>query len=713
MKKILLSLCLFCILNLSYSQDLFHDLNVEIDVKQGSLSVIDVIEINGETSDLYFLLNSNLSVKCLNEDISLEKADIDAEYESLGVHKYKVLFGNTKNKKIIPLSYEGVIRDEIKTGAAEYARGFSETTGTISDEGVYLAGSSYWVPEFLQKGLLSFKLTVSIDSSWSVVSQGERTVNNMVRNKKFIVYESPDPMDEIYLIAAEWTEYQLMSGDILVQAFLRKPDPKLAYRYLGVTSKYIKLYEGLIGKYPYKKFALVENFWETGYGMPSFTLLGEKVIRFPWILFSSYPHEYLHNYWGNSVYVDYTGGNWCEGITAYMADHLLKEQKGQGAEYRRTTLQKYSDFVNSENDFPLKEFYSRNNSAEEAIGYGKSLMLNEMLRYDLGDEIFLKAYSKFYIDNKFKKASWDDIRKSFEEISGKDLKPFFDQWLNKKGAPELQISNIDVSKKDNRYELSFNLSQVQDEDNFSIHVPVAIYLAGSDEVNQTSVLLKERSHKVTLEFDAEPLRIEVDPQYNMFRRLDKKEVPSSLSQVMGAKSGVIILPAKSQLYDEYLSLAKVWQQMQQAQQKSLEIISDREIRTLPSDKAVWVVGFENKFFEQAEVLGTYCNSLDDSDQKLFTELAKSGSLVYSISNPENEDHSIGFLGTNVSDALKGLTRKLPHYGKYSYLGFEGDEPKNTLKGVFPIVSSPLKVILSEKAVTAKLTPREALIGQSK
>ena len=41
------------------------------------------------------------------------------------------------------------------------------------------------------------------------------------------------------------------------------------------------------------------------------------------------------------MYVDYAGGNWCEGLTAYLADHLLQEQQGQGAEYRRDTLQKY------------------------------------------------------------------------------------------------------------------------------------------------------------------------------------------------------------------------------------------------------------------------------------------------------------------------------------------------------------------------------------
>ena len=58
--------------------------------------------------------------------------------------------------------------------------------------------------------------------------------------------------------------------------------------------------------------------------MPSFTLLGAKVIRLPFIVSSSYPHEILHNWWGNGVFVDVQQGNWCEGLTAYLADHLLQ-----------------------------------------------------------------------------------------------------------------------------------------------------------------------------------------------------------------------------------------------------------------------------------------------------------------------------------------------------------------------------------------------------
>ncbi len=156
------------------------------------------------------------------------------------------------------------------------------------------------------------------------------------------------------------------------------------------------MYSGLIGPYPYEKFALVENFWETGFGMPSFTLLGPTVIRLPFIINTSYPHEILHNWWGNSVFPDYEQGNWSEGLTAYLADHLMKEQQGSGAEYRMDTLQKYADYVLGSRDFPLTRFRSRHSSSTEAIGYGKSLMFFHMLRLELGDDTFRKGIREFY-----------------------------------------------------------------------------------------------------------------------------------------------------------------------------------------------------------------------------------------------------------------------------------------------------------------------------
>ena len=459
----------------------------------------------------------------------------------------------------------------------------------------------------------------------------------------------------------------------------------------------------------YTKFALVENFWETGYGMPSFTLLGEKVIRFAWILYSSYPHELLHNYWGNSVFVNYNEGNWCEGITVYMADHLLQEQRGSAASYRRTSLQKFTDYVNEENDFPVNEFLNRNNSAEEAIGYGKAMMINNMLRWEFGDEKFIKAFAKFYQDNKFRKASFGDIQKSFEAITGEDLTKFFSQWIDRTGAPTLQLSGVEVKQKKKQYQLKFSLSQKQKENVFDINIPVVVYLEGEDKVIEERVSMNKKEQSFKLTYDKKPVKIDIDPTFQIMRRVDRKEVPASLTQIFGEKTAMIILPKKSKYFNSYKALAEKWKKTQEAQGKKLIVITDNDLKAIPTDRAVWILGFDNKYANYINLTEKYSTTLGAEKLEQIAKLKKEGALIYTVPNPKNGSQTTGFIGANNNDAIKALSGKLLHYGKYGYLGFESEKATNVLKGSLPALDSPLNYIIDAKAeIKAVIIPRKAL-----
>jgi hypothetical protein len=77
------------------------------------------------------------------------------------------------------------------------------------------------------------------------------------------------------------------------------------------------------------------------------------------------------------------------------------------------------------------------------------------------------------------------------------------------------------------------------------------------------------------------------------------------------------------------------------------------------------------------------------------------SIIISTRNPGNKDLVLVWLSIDNVDAVSGLGRKLPHYGKYSYLAFEGTEPTNILKGQWPAVNSPLtaKITYPDKPVS--------------
>jgi len=67
-----------------------------------------------------------------------------------------------------------------------------------------------------------------------------------------------------------------------------------------------------------------------------------------------------------------------------------------------------------------------------------------------------------------------------------------------------------------------------------------------------------------------------------------------------------------------------------------------------------------------------------------------------------------FIALDKKEAIPGFVRKLPHYGKYSYLAFDGDEPTNIAKGQWPVLDSPLEKTFGTKTTKPITEERKAL-----
>ncbi|MBI3804995.1 MAG: M20/M25/M40 family metallo-hydrolase [Nitrospirae bacterium] len=698
---------------------LHHEIKIALTPEKGRIEVTDTITLPEADPQLSFLLHAGLAPTSPTPGIKLtrkkkpSKSMVGLDPEGSGlqipIEEYRVTLPAGERRLI--LKYQGAI-DHPKEGGEAYGRSFDETPGALSPEGVFLASASLWYPWF-NNDLITFTVDARMPKGWELISQGKRMKHLQKESGAEIRWESREPQEEIYLVGGPATEYRHPAGGVEALAFLRKPDPALAEKYLGVTGQYIDLYQQLIGPYPYKKFALVENFWETGYGMPSFTLLGSQVIRLPFILHSSYPHEILHNWWGNGVYVDFPTGNWSEGLTAYLADHLISEQRGGGPQARRASLQKYADYVAEATDFPLTAFRGRHSAATEAVGYGKTLMFFHMLRQQLGDALFIKSLQAFYRENRFKRAGFADLQRAFSAVAGRDLQAEFDQWVTRPGAPVVQLSETTVKQEEEKYLLTATLEQTQAGPAYQLRVPVAVTVAGRDAAYQMTVEMKSKERTFTLSLPARPLRIDVDPEFDLFRRLDRNEIPAALSLAFGAEKGLILLPAaesadSKELLDGYRQLAEEWKK---TQSMALEIKLDSEVATLPSDRAVWLFGWNNRFkINMVGALADYHLEIGGVQPKEGAGLQETvlkvnnvtipipnHSLVFTTRHPDNPARSLTWITTDRAAALPGLARKLPHYGPYSYLAFEGDEPTNVVKGQWPVRDSPMtRLLLNEK-----------------
>jgi hypothetical protein len=91
-------------------------------------------------------------------------------------------------------------------------------------------------------------------------------------------------------------------------------------------------------------------------------------------------------------------------------------------------------------------------------------------------------------------------------------------------------------------------------------------------------------------------------------------------------------------------------------------------------------------------------------------------VVLTVRHPSNPQQTLAWVAVQNVAALPGLGRKLPHYSTYSFLGFAGDEPVNIVKGQWPVLASPMSVLLTPapgsppQEAVAKLAPRRPLIS---
>ncbi len=715
-------LCLLWLPLVAMAQ-IHHSLDVSLQPDTAGIKVRDSVTLpEGHPSSLTFALHPALQPELLSDSARLvelaQRTDNSpsALNPSAGISPRYYRLDLAPGENSFTLHYSGNIAHTLQSQGEEYARSFQETQGIISPQGVFLSGASVWYPH-IDATQVTFDLEVRLPKAWKSMSQGEHLDTRPASGSGPVEHwRASNPQQEIYLIAGPFNAWSSVDKGVTAMVLLREPDAALARKYLDATHQYIALYDALIGPYPFTKFAMVENFWETGYGMPSFTLLGSRVIRFPFILSSSYPHEILHNWWGNSVYVDYDSGNWSEGLTSYLADHLIKEQRGSGGEYRRNALQKYTDYVSREGDFPLTDFRSRHSARTEAVGYGKTLMLFHMLRQQLGDATFKQGLQAFYQQYRFRVAGFNDIQNSFTAVAGEPLDDFFQQWVQRAGAPQLSISTARAEREGHDYRLTAVIEQTQPGLAYQLTLPVAVHMDGVDQAYQTRVNLTDKQQTLSLTLPARPVQLDIDPQFDVFRRLHRNEIPPAVSQAMGAEQVLVVLAdnTPAELKQAYRALALQWQQEKPGH---VEVVVDSEVQTLPDDRAVWLFGWHNRFRPQLNAaLQAYDFAASGGKVRIAgtTLTPQTHSLAVLGRQPQSPDQALGWLAADSAAALPGLGRKLPHYGRYSYLGFTGTAPDNVLKGQWPVVNSPLTVPVLQgdgAAVSfspASLAPRQAL-----
>ncbi len=581
---------------------------------------------------------------------------VDAASLGLSAITGKMRAWRISSDKQIPRRIEVHWRGELSAldTSLDHPQTLGRNEPASSGAGTFLPDSSGWYPYIAEK-LASYRVSIELPSGQRGLVAGrlvEESESDEVYRARF---EFLAPTGGIDLMAGPYkVETSTMRGaggkPIQLRTYFHPQIADLAPAYLSSVKGYIELYESWIGEYPFTEFSVVSSPTPTGFGMPTLTYLGIEVLRLPFIRSTSLGHEVLHNWWGNGVYPDYAQGNWSEGLTTFMADYAYKEREGPDAarEMRRGWLRDFAALSPGQ-DAPLTTFTSRTHGASQIVGYNKAAMTFLMLRDLLGRESFDRALQAFWHGQRFRIASWADLQRAFQTVSKQDLHSFFEQWLTRAGAPVVRIAEAGRTKSDSGYRITVTLEQAAPE--YRLRVPVAIRTGEGEEMRTLD--LEHGRQTFTLDVRTLPLEVTLDPDLRLFRRLMPDEAPPILRQIMVDRTATtILLPESGEVRSTAETLAG------KLQNRALKLVPATD--SLPPAPAL-VIGLEEQvdaWLARHQLPGRPEIVRGKGSAQAWTVIRSDGATLAVVSARD-------------AASLAALIRPLPHYGRQSYVIFDG------------------------------------------
>ena len=540
--------------------------------------------------------------------------------------------------------------------------------------GTYLPAGSGWYPT-VAGSLERYSLALDLPAAQRGLVPGRLMEERERFGRYHARFEFAQPAEGIVLLAGPYRVEQLQfktaaGTQVRLRTYFHPQIADLARGYLESITGYLDRYERSIGPYPFSEFSVVSSPTPTGFGMPTLTYLGIDVLRLPFIRRTSLGHEVLHNWWGNGVYPDYARGNWSEGLTTFMADYAYREHGGEqaAADARLAWLRDYASMPAAD-DSALERFTARTHGAAQVVGYNKAAMLFFMLRDAIGAPAFEKGIRRFWSEQRFRIASWIDLRNAFEEASGRDLAAFFEQWITRTGAPSLRIANANAIKSDKGWRLDVTLEQHAPE--YALTVPIEIRTSNERVTRHVSMA----GERTTAAFDIadKPLSVLLDPEFRLFRRFIPNEAPPVLREAILADSPVMFsLSADPGMQAGTARLAERLFERAGRGSAAPPATSRNPVTLvvgLHADIDAWLASAG----ETPRPAGL---APDSGTAQVWTLRGRNGRTNIMVSARD-------------ASSLAALLRPLPHYGRQSWLVFEGARVIG--RGVWPAAPQEWKL----------------------
>jgi aminopeptidase N len=373
----------------------------------------------------------------------------DYDGKALTVHLAKPLRSGQKTS--ITIEYDGANRS--KGAYFRPARHVVWTQGETED-------TRYWVPTY------DFPNDKTTWEFFIWTAKGERALSNGRLAGSRTVGDSIewhwvlDKPASTYLMTAVVGDYNVLQDkpyrNVPIGYWTYPDSINAAWRGFAKTPQAVEVFSRKTGvPYPWTKYdqIVIPEFQYGGMENVTATSQNDVAILHPaW----SEPqansvglmaHELGHQWYGDLLTTRDWADVWLnEGFATFMEQVFREEDLGvdEGA-YDRLGAQEQTIEADRRTRRPIVWNRWVNDPIEVFFSghiYPKGATVLQMLRHQLGDALFWKAMNHYTTKNAYGTVITSDLRKAFEETTGKDYRAFFDQWVYGAGFPVFQVSSL-------------------------------------------------------------------------------------------------------------------------------------------------------------------------------------------------------------------------------------------------------------------------------
>jgi aminopeptidase N len=314
----------------------------------------------------------------------------------------------------------------------------------------------YWFPCIdYPNAKATTEVIATVPAAYFVLSNGTLVSTTSDKAAKTKTYhwkmDTPHVTYLVSCVAGEFSGKTDMLGELPVSYYVAPGREADGARSFGKTPKMVKFFSDRIGvPYPYTKYAqiAVTDFVFGGMENTTATTQTDTTLHDvrAHLDFSSDPlvaHELAHQWFGDLLTCKDWSHAWLnEGFATYF--EALFREFDQGADefdyYRLMLAARYFEEDSQQYRRPIvTNVYAEPIDLFDRHLYEKGACVLHTIRRSLGDDVWWRSIKQYVSDHKLQNVETIDFVRAIETVSGRNMLPFFDQWVFKGGHPAFRV----------------------------------------------------------------------------------------------------------------------------------------------------------------------------------------------------------------------------------------------------------------------------------